>query len=258
MVLADFPFGIGNDAKAGTATKRFVIIGLPRSGTTYLSTLLDAHPRVYCSGEEFNPYAVINAYGKDDRHETILARDRAPIAHLEKVFKKRRPKAISQVGLKFMLGHNLNVLRFLETQPDISILHVWRDNRLAQVASLKLALQTKEWARIHANRTEIHKIHATPRDISHKWHEFATLDHLFSDWLKRAPNPNFSLDYRSLFKPDFKRRISGFLGLDPGHRMRSPLKRQGPSNVLDRFHDPEPIKYYFTQIGRSDWLKPEL
>ena len=31
-------------------------LGLPRSGTTYLMSLLNAHPDVICAGEHFNPH----------------------------------------------------------------------------------------------------------------------------------------------------------------------------------------------------------
>ncbi|MGX0901644.1 LPS sulfotransferase NodH [Roseovarius sp. MBR-79] len=34
--------------------RRFLIIGLPRSGTTYLMMLLNAHPAIHRSGEQFN------------------------------------------------------------------------------------------------------------------------------------------------------------------------------------------------------------
>lgn len=236
----------------------FAIIGLPRSGTTYLSTFLHSHPQIYCSGEEFNPYAVVAPSGRDERHETILRRDRAPTAYLDRFFEKAAEPEITHQGFKLMLGHNLEALEYVAAHPELKIIYLWRDNRLAQAASMILAEKTKHWARLKFKPKTVTKIAASPRDISRRWHENAAQDFLFAQWLNSLPNARLVLEYRELFLPALNNRLCRFLNVDPFAPMSSPLRRQGPEDVLDRFEDPRPIKYYFTEIGRGDWLAPEL
>ena len=121
-------------ARAGGSARtsplqRFVIIGLPRSGTTYLMTLLNSHRDVVCYGERFNPYGVIDQSDQDDSHDAILTRDKDPLGHMQALYAKAEQSTVSAAGFKFMLGHNLAVLRGLQADPKIRILYIWRENK---------------------------------------------------------------------------------------------------------------------------------
>ncbi|UWR35846.1 MULTISPECIES: sulfotransferase [Roseobacteraceae] len=237
--------------------KRFVILGLPRSGTTYLMSLLDAHRNVICAGEQYNPYAVIGSK-HDDSHAAILGRDKDPVGHMYRFFDEAAAKGAASGGFKFMIGHNLNVLRALATDPEVSIIYVWRENRLAQVSSLIKAYQSKKWAQSKADEHVTRKIKATPRQISHRWHEYSTFDHLISIWLAGVPNPKVTYEYRELFQPGFEEKICNFLEVPYRPGMKSPLIKQSSNSIADRFEDPKPIRYYFNQIGLKRWLEDEL
>jgi LPS sulfotransferase NodH len=239
--------------------KRFVILGLPRSGSTYLMTLLDAHRDVACAGEQYNPYTVIGA-GKerDDSHEAVLGRDRQPLAHLQKFYEQTEARGVAWGGFKFMIGHNLKVLQMLAADPDITIIYIWRENRLAQVASLIKASDTKNWAQTRRNDHVTRKVRATPRQISHRWHEYATFDHLVSQWLAPLSNPKVTYEYRELFQPGFEQKLCDFLGISYDKKMKSPLVKQSSNTIEERFEEPAPIRYYFHQLGLGHWLEDEL
>lgn len=247
--------------------KRFVILGLPRSGTTYLMTLLHAHRNVYCAGEQFNPYSVIGAPAKglfggadqmDDSHEAVLGRDKDPVGHMQAFFESAAATGATCGGFKFMIGHNLAVLNALAQDPDLSIIYVWRENRLAQVSSLIKAAQSKTWAQTRESKNVSAKIHATPRQISHRWHEYATFDQLIGMWLEGLPNPKVTYEYRDMFQEGFNTRLCDFLDLKPSSGMKSPLVKQSSNTIEDRFEDPKPIRYYFNQVGFGRWLEDEL
>ncbi len=239
--------------------KRFVILGLPRSGTTYLMTLLGAHRNVICAGEQFNPYAVIGA-GKerDDSHKAVLARDKDPLEHMHRFFEYAKIKRVDCGGFKFMIGHNINVLQELSRDRDLSIIYVWRENKLAQVSSLIKAAKSKNWAQTMTDAHIENKIHATPRQISHRWHEYATFDHLVSQWLTTLPNPKVTYEYRELFQPGFEQKLCDFLGISYDKKMKSPLVKQSSNTIEERFEEPAPIRYYFHQLGLGHWLEDEL
>lgn len=240
------------------ARRRFLIMGLPRSGTTYLMTLLNAHRDVSCSGEVFNPYSIIETGEPDYTPEHIFGRDAAPRYFLKAFFERHEAEPWKRVGFKLMLGHNIRVLTQLPDLADVSIIHVHRENRLAQVASYLKAMQTQNWAQTGESRDMKQKIVATPQIISHQWHEYATIDFLFAAWLKSLRNPKITLEYCEMFKPEFNQRICGFLDIDPDPDMKSPLIKQGANRVLDRFDLPEPIEAYMRHLGHADWLEDEL
>ncbi|MGH1413609.1 MAG: Stf0 family sulfotransferase [Pelagimonas sp.] len=243
------------------APHRFVILGLPRSGTTYLMTLLNAHPQIFCTGEQFNPKAVVGLSGdRDESFERVVAdRDANPVTFLEEIFQRPQPARVDWTGFKFMLGHNIAAFRALEADPDITLIHVWRENRLAQVTSLIKAVQSQKWVQSKEDHEHVaRKIDATPRQISQRWHENAMTDYLFTSWLAHQPHRHISLEYRELFAPEFNDRICDFLGVESDPAMQSPLVKQGINTILDRFEEPRAIKHYFTTIGHERWLEDEL
>ncbi|WP_103332912.1 sulfotransferase family protein [Pseudotabrizicola formosa] len=238
--------------------RRFIIVGLPRSGTTYLMTLLNSHRLVTCSGELFNPYSVIETAEPNYDPDLRYKRDWGPRYFMRQFFERHEAGPWQRIGFKLMLGHNIRVLSQLPDLAQVRIIYVHRDNRLAQVASFLKAMQTKTWAQTRRSRAMTQKIVASPEEISHRWHEYATMDFLFAQWLGTLPNPSLTLEYCELFKPGFNARICGFLGIETDPDMNSPLIKQGSNRVLDRFATPGPIESYMRYLGRANWLEDEL
>lgn len=240
------------------AQTRFLIMGLPRSGTTYLMTLLNTHPDVLCAGEQFNPYAIIGAQSESRDHADLLRRDWAPRAHSKAFFEALAEGPHTCIGYKFMIGHNIRMLSGIPDLADCRLIYVHRENRLAQISSLIKADTTKRWAQDRPDAHVQRKIDVGPWRISHYWHEFATFDFLFSEWFRTLPQKKMKLEYREMFQDGFERKLCRFLGLDFDPGMKSPLVKQGTNTILDRFKRPEPIRKYFTKLGRQRWLGPEI
>ena len=238
--------------------RRFIIVGLPRSGTTYLMTLLNSHQHVTCSGELFNPYSVIETGEPEYDPDLRYKRDWGPRYFMRQFFERYEEGPWQRIGFKLMLGHNIRVLSQLPDLAQTRIIYVHRDNRLAQAASYLKAMQTKNWAQTRRSQDMTRKIIASPEEISHQWHEYATMDFLFAAWLDTLENQKITVEYRELFRPGFNARICDFLGLEPDPAMESPLVKQGANRVLDRFAKPGPIESYMRYLGRAHWLEDEL
>jgi LPS sulfotransferase NodH len=239
--------------------EKFVIMGLPRSGTTYLMTLLNAHKDVFCSGEQFNPHAIVGIKG-DNRTELdeVLERDFAPIGHMERFFAENAGPENKRVGFKFMIGHNIKVLRYIAQETNLRLIYLHRDNKLAQISSLLKALETKKWAQVGPKPTDDVKIKAGVRKISQHWHEYETFDFLFESWFDYLPHRRIKLEYREMFLPDFNERICNFLGVETDPDMTSELTKQSDNTIIDRFTNKGDIRNYFTKLGLADWLTDEL
>lgn len=238
--------------------RRFIIVGLPRSGTTYLMTLLNSHKNVICAGELFNPYSIVEHEEPDLDGVRVVERDRAPRYFMKDFFERHETGKWDRVGFKFMLGHNIRIMTFLQDMPDVPILYVHRANRLAQAASYLKAVQTMNWAQTHRSKDMKQKITASPFRISHLWHEYATMDFLFANWLKTLPNRSKTVEYCEMFTPGFNQSVCEFLGIPYDRSMKSPLLKQGLNRVVERFENPEPIEKYMRTIGWDSWLENEL
>ncbi len=237
-------------------------MGLPRSGTTYLMTLLNSHHGIYCSGEQFNPHAIVGIGEREEGYSEVLARDRAPLDFMQAFFERAEmrdgARDVARVGFKYMIGHNIRILQKLADYPDIDLIYLWRENRLAQISSLIKAARSSRWAQTKPDAHIHEKIAVDPRRISQRWHEFASFDHLFSSWFETLPQRRITLEYRALFAPGFGQQICDFLGLPADPQMKSPLIKQNPNAILERFENPGAIQHYFRQIGYGRWLEPEL
>ncbi|PSL17563.1 Stf0 family sulfotransferase [Shimia abyssi] len=236
----------------------FLILGLPRSGSTYLTTLLNSHSEIRCAGELFNPYRIIGVERdvKNDLEE-VMERDIAPTRFANAFFRKEAKPNVSAVGFKFMIGHNTSYLQELSKNDNLRLIYIYRENRLAQSASWITALKSKVWAQKHAPLKQ-NKLDAGPRRISQHWHEAETTDFLFSHWLATLPHQKLKIEYKEMFRPGFREKLCDFLDVPLSKEMRSPLAKQGSNTVIDRFQYRKLVTRYMEQLGHAQWLGPEI
>lgn len=163
-----------------TDYNKFVIIGQARSGTTYLQTSLDSHPRIVSRGEVFN----LPSKSKHALHELVSD----PVAYIDKRIFRPFPDRVGAVGFKMVYDQigedNLSAQKFeagdrsehikikldalyrylqenydveevkqrlagflihLKNDPTIRIIHAKRRNKLETLVSEKLARRTGVW-----------------------------------------------------------------------------------------------------------------
>jgi LPS sulfotransferase NodH len=132
----------------------FVIFTTPRTGSSWLVELLDAHPSITCYGERFYPgRGVPRENGStdflrfDDLPTRFLRRAR-PAAALELeayvalLFRPRR-REVRAVGLKVMLeqAHARSGLMAALERRSVRAVHLVRRNTLARLVSLRAAVE---------------------------------------------------------------------------------------------------------------------
>ncbi len=238
--------------------QKFIVFGLPRSGTTYLMTTLLSHSRIICGGEQFNPYAIIDAHSAVRDPERVKERDYQAVEFGRKLFDRFERSQFLAVGYKFMIGHNLEVLRDIVDQRDLRFIYIQRDNKLAQASSWIKAERTQNWAQLEKTENDGARMPMNVLRLSHLWQEFATYDFLFSQFLERLPQPKMCIEYREMFTPGFNRRLTDFLGAPYEAAMRSPLVKQNTNRIAERFKNHEEIETYFRKMGREHWLGDEI
>lgn len=236
---------------------RFVILGLPRSGTTYLQTLLNAHPDIHCRGEMFDPSQIDDDGTKSHEAGALVARDRDPAAFLDRALAGEglaaRPAAL---GLKVLFQHNPALFTdIIPARTDLHLIYVARTNKLAQFASMRQVEKTGAWSA--RTDTPPVRIKAGPSWALSECNRLNNQDYFLGSWLSGLPHPRLALAYRDLFAPDISARLCDFLGR-PRRALSSPLRKQGANRVIDRFDNAGAIDRYFTARGLGHWLGPEL
>jgi hypothetical protein len=119
--------------------RRFVILCLPRTGSSHLVELLDSHPAIRCFGELYNPRHPDAAGGEGWFGHS---RSTDPREHLAALFAGRPERA---VGFKLpiaQLDEQPALGELLEEEPDIRIVRLVRRNPLAMLVSQRLLRAT--------------------------------------------------------------------------------------------------------------------
>lgn len=239
---------------------RFVILGQPRSGTTYLQTLLNSHPDLHCRGELFDPWQIDDDGTKTKAPEAIAARDLEPIAFFDRMMSGdglgRTPP---WMGAKILFQHHPRLFsELIANTPDLVILYVRRRNKLAQFASLQQVRKTGRWTDTGQDgKAQAPKLSPHPYWAKSECNRLENEDFFLERWLETLPNPVLTLEYTILPLPETQERVAGFLSM-PGARFSSPLRKQGQNRILDRFENTDEIKAHFTAIGKAAWLGTEL
>lgn len=245
---------------------RFVIIGQPRTGSTYLTLLLNSHPDVLCENELFNPYEIVKS---DPRYsikdiDKIVHRDSQPLEFLDEFFTQKGYQRYKALGFNYMLGHTIKVFDELFDNEKYKLIYIHRKNKLAQYSSFKIALDNGIWGAKKAHRAKkqmkknSYSLSFCPGDFNYESNGLAISDHIFQRLLgTRTPGSYMILEYKELFNKETQHLICDFLNV-----MYKPLKtslvKQNSNMIIDRFKNPESVREYMERIGKSDWLFEEL
>lgn len=158
-----------NEYDTGTTTAdyiKFIILGSPRVGSTWILSALTSHPHVIGYGEIFDnvnflenlndplPYAL---YPDETMAYFEKLKEEDPAGLLDNYIYRKYHEAIKCVGFKFFYDQpehepcRSKVLNYLTFHNDISIIHIKRKNLLESIVSLEIALTTNNWVKTPNN-----------------------------------------------------------------------------------------------------------
>jgi LPS sulfotransferase NodH len=129
------------------ASRRFVILTLPRTGGNYLCSLLNAHPEILCHHEVFNASGIFCSLDLRSRSAyyfgTLEERDRDPLGFLARLWNRSFGRPV--VGVKFCRGQNRAAFEALLKDTGVRKIVMRRRNRVKTYVSEMLAQLTGEW-----------------------------------------------------------------------------------------------------------------
>lgn len=252
-------------------TRRFAIFAAKRSGSNMLCTLLDAHPRITCHHELFNPRGVFVALrwrGLASSAVDLRARDDDPLGHLARVWAGSWPPVPAALaseppvlarGFKLTRGQAAVIEAALLDDPTVAKIVLRRANLLATLVSEKIAVALDEWEVYDADelatvrprvRVEAEELRAHVDAVAH-W--YAALERRMSAsgqrWLE--------LDYETLEHHAAQRRVLGYLGVGPCERAIVPRSvRQNPAPLAERISNYDELAASLRGDPLAAWLEP--
>jgi LPS sulfotransferase NodH len=224
--------------------KKFIILSTQRSGTSYLSNLLQSHSKIVCYSELFHPERCSFDYPlfPEDTDEKVLQfRNSKPKKFLKEMIFRGYEENFKSVGFKIHYPQ-LEDKRFkpatswLKKDRKVMVIHLIRKNFLNTLVSHKLALGSKIWWQadplITQKAKQIGIIDAERKETDISTYDSQQLfipfeeallyfEHLEQQiiWWRKTfeKHPVLEITYEELIIPDSPNisEIQQFLGVDP-------------------------------------------
>lgn len=233
---------------------KFVIVGLARTGSSFVTNSLYGHKDILMHGEPFQTENLDWHIRAEVLPEIDLTqRDTAPIEFINHFYELNHGYAY--VGAKILYGQNDVALEAVCRNPSFMKIFIRRANLLANYSSFLLAEKTNVW---NAHEDEFidrksAKVVFDPdgfREFLH-WEEGRANDLLriaeadSGQWLM--------IFYSSHNMKDQVNKVRDFLGVDRTDSIYSSLKRFNTNIILDRFENPQDVEATLAAIGHPEW-----
>lgn len=148
-------FGLAcNVIKGHKDYTRFIILGMPRTGSNFLASSLRSHKNIVTYGELFSEQSRMrrdilwDIKGYKTTQKALSLRDKDPIGFLETMVFKKMPVVVQALGFKLFYHHADEswecLWPYLQSQK-LKVLHLKRKNYLKVFLSLSVAMQTKQF-----------------------------------------------------------------------------------------------------------------
>jgi hypothetical protein len=138
------------DSHAYPAPRRFLVVGMQRSGTSFVHSALRDHPQVAMQTGEVTPSMFATSLCRPNERGETTAQRTASLLQLFDDFAGRQPEHLA-IGLKTAISNRDQAARLvgcLATHgAGIDLVLVSRRDTLAQLASLRRAMASGEWHR---------------------------------------------------------------------------------------------------------------
>jgi len=226
--------------------RRFIVAGTPRSGSTWLQTLLKQMPGVFCTGELLDLPNLKSGGWK------------RPWPALKKYWEQHAKSRAC--GFRFfyhsltMFPQILEAWENIKSDKTIHIIHFSRENLLELVTSWEIAWKDKVWKVTSDKRQNKIKLNLEPEFYKNKFEEIeAGLERLRSDL---SDHPTLSLTYEELVVEREKslHSICNFLGADFNPNARSAHRKKEKRPLPEIHENYKELREYFSDTKYSKWF----
>jgi hypothetical protein len=235
----------------------FVIIALPRTGSTHLTTLLHSHHDIICHGEIFHPKGAFVRLRSADRTpqaaaELAALRVRDPRAFLKYIFDRNYGRI--HVGFKIFKDHNNEILDELIADPNVRKIVLYRRNMLAVYSSSRIAQSIGQ--RILAKARDAQPlVQFEAEEFRNYCKRYARFYRDVAKKISRTRQIFHLVHYEGVNDQTLFANLVNFIGADPfSSNLRAISIKQNSSSLLERFSNPAAVEKFLRSHELLDWL----
>jgi len=239
--------------RSGFATVKLAILASPRTGSTLLCNLINRTPGMRCHYELFHDDMIQYSDRTEYEAGALRERDVDPLGFMERVYAEGVAAGHSVIGFKHFAHLNSAVTRAVVADPTIKLIHIGRQNRLAQFSSVKIAERNGKWFSKAGEAVEQEKITFDPAAFEN-WEVYQNrVDSERLGLLARSRRDVLLIDFADVLDPATVDRLSRFLGVEAARGGVPHFQRQNGPTILDRFTNPVDVAAYLAGRGLSHW-----
>lgn len=229
----------------------FIIVKGHRTGSSFLATQLYSHPDIICLPEIFHPDRVV--LGPDhkvcNKDELKKWRSSHPQEFIEKVLNGKYRHNIKAVGFKLLYedarGPDRPAWKWMQENTNLHVIHLIRDNHLAQFISLRQAMIRGRW---NAKT----RIDTSPIRVSLPVEQCEVMFERTDTWIKStqmrfSSHPFMEVHYDKLTTDTAKElhSVQEFLGVEP-QKLSSGLNKLSPWPLSESIGNYDALKKHFS------------
>jgi len=206
----------------------FVILAGMRTGSNLLQETLDAHPRIACHGELFNPVFVGRARADRMWGIDLAARNADPFALIARM----QTKSDGLPGFRLFPDHDPRVLAHVLDDPRVAKVVLTR-NPLEQYLSHRIAQATGQWRLGDATGARTTRVRFDAEGFAAHLADRQAHLRRIERALQVTGQTAFRLDYADLTDADVLAGLARFLGVDGALVPSTRTKKQNPAPPED-------------------------
>ena len=238
-----------------TRARMLAILASPRTGSTLLCAVLNRTPGVLCHFELFHEEMIQYARETVDAPHALAERDADPAGFLERVREEAGAAGLQLAAFKHFAHLDQTVTRRIAEDPDTALIHLSRENLLAQYSSEQIARASGEWAR-HTDRTgEQLRVPFDAAEFEHflEYQQRIEMErmNIFGE-MGRTP---LFVEYTRLSDRHTRARIGAHVGITIPDSAQPDIRKQNSTDILSRFSNPQAVEEFLARRYLSRWAR---
>jgi glycosyltransferase involved in cell wall biosynthesis len=235
--------------------RTLAILASPRTGSTLLCAVLNRTPGVICHFELFHDEMIQFARHTVTDVAEIASRNADPVGFLRRVRAEAAEAGMDLVAFKHFAHLDDTVTDEIVRNDAIRLIHLSRENLLAQYSSEKIARASGKWVRHRDQTGDQVRVPFEAKDFEKFEAYYRRIETERVHRLAGSRRTVLFVEYADLNTPETRRRIGDFIGIAIPDTAQPDTRKQNPPQVIERFSNPEVVRDYLARRNLSRWAE---